>query len=223
MRSSGRDETTTTRRILIHSDQRFARRLLSLLRDPVSVLSKVLIRELKVPSMERLRQILPSEAIGVLRVAEHFVIAFHHLVVLLHWRAAILDLPVYRATRAYVRAMRRHGVKVSQSSLYHCQDQFKKRGLLGLLPRWGGGRRRRIPPAERVLLEQLYRKMSFDRIYRLVRKGVGLGGLPVSRSSVQRVLKEISGHHVSNIHFDLGQLLTSRVIADALLAARRKR
>jgi hypothetical protein len=191
------------------TDQRFARRLLSLLRDPVAVLSKALIRELKAPSMERLRQSLPAQAKVVFRLAAHSVIAFRDLIVLLQWRAAISNLPLSAATRAYVRAMRRHGVKVSRTSLYQRHDEFSRHGLIALVPRWGGGRRRRIPAPDRALLEDLYCGRNVCRNYGFIHRGLGLPGRAVSDSSVRRLLKEFSEQTTPNVR----QRVTDRLRA----------
>jgi len=61
-------------------DQRFTRRLLSVIRDPGAALSKVLCRETKAPSLEHLRRTLPPEDVAILRVAMHFVVGLRHLV-----------------------------------------------------------------------------------------------------------------------------------------------
>jgi len=188
-------------------DQRFTRRLLSLLRDPVAVLSKALIRELKAPSMERLRQSLPAQAKVVFRLAAHSVIAFRDLIVLLQWRAAISNLPLSAATRAYVRAMRRHGVKVSRTSLYQRHDEFSRHGLIALVPRWGGGRGRRIPAPDRALLESLFWGTDILRNYELLHEATSLPGRPASCATVGRYLREFSGQTAPNVRQQVARRL----------------
>jgi hypothetical protein len=84
-------------------------------------------------------------------------------------------------------------VRLSQTGLYRLEHEFLRGGMNALAPRWGGRRRRRIPPAERALLADLCRGTNICRNYQLLHKGAGLPGPPVSRSSVYRMVKELSG------------------------------
>jgi hypothetical protein len=95
--------------------------------------------------------------------------------------------------------LRRRHVKTSQSALYQYEANFSKHGLTGLVPRWGGGRRRRITPADKALIENLHWNRNSYRIYQLLRRGAGLAGPPLSRSTVQWLLKEFSEQTVPNV------------------------
>lgn len=180
---------------------RFTRRLLSVMRDPTAALSKILCRELKGSSVRRLQQTLPAEAITAIRVARQHATGLCHLILLQGWRAftASSGLPRSRAALRYVRWLRRHYVKTSQSGLYEYEAELNKHGLIALVPQWRGGRRRRIPAADWALLEDLCRGTNIYRKYQLLRRGAGLPGQPMSRSTVERLVKEFSEQAPPNV------------------------
>lgn len=176
-------------------DHRFTRRLLSVFRDPAAALFKVLCCQFGLPGVKDLRRILSPDALQVLRAGVYNAIAFRSLLLIQDWHAFTpsSDLTRARATAQYTRRLRRHGVETSKSSLYRCEAQFEKQGLVGLVPSWFecGERGRRIPPAEMALVDRLCCWGAPWRDYELLHYGYGLPGEPISEPTYRRRKKEL--------------------------------
>jgi hypothetical protein len=178
---------------------RFNRRLASILRNPIAPFSETLSVELKAP-----RPISDdSEGHVIRRVAASFLSAFRRLFIIEGWinfLAEHSDLGLTRATTQYVRMWRRKGIRISKSTLYRDHEAFARRGLLALVPHYRGGRPRRIPPADRALIEKLSPRVSFYKAYCAFRRDAGLPGRPISRPVAERFLKECLEHPAPRVH-----------------------